>query len=136
MTRIIRRMVTTKTRHQFYLADELSARLDTLAAKPGASKTAILTDALTAWLDRAGAGELDAKFGPRFDRFTRSQGRSEDKLDTLTEMVGTFVQHQLTATSLQPPIDDNMKRLGSARFAKFMELVATRLARKLGGESH
>lgn len=136
MTCIIRRMVTTKTRHQFYLTDDLSARLDTLAAKPGASKTAILTDALMAWLDRAGAAELDTKFGPRFDRFTRVQGRAEDKLDALTEMLGTFVQHQLTATSLQPPIDDNMKRLGSARFAQFMELVAARLARKQGGEHH
>lgn len=45
-------MQTRKTRHQFYLPDELSAKLDAMAAQPGSSKTASLTDALTAWFDR------------------------------------------------------------------------------------
>lgn len=57
-------MKTFKTRHQFYLPDDLSAKLDALTANPGTSKTQILTDALNAWLDRKGAQELDQRFGP------------------------------------------------------------------------
>src|SRR3546814_19098060 len=43
---ILRAMKTFKTRHQFYLPDDLSAKLDALTASPGTSKTQILTDAL------------------------------------------------------------------------------------------
>jgi predicted transcriptional regulator len=35
-----------KRRHNIYLDDQLSDRLDTLAAKPGSSKSAITADAL------------------------------------------------------------------------------------------
>lgn len=92
-------MRTTKTRHQFYLPDDLTEKLDTLAGKPGSSKTAILTDALQAWLERKAAHELDTRFGPRFDRQSRTSDRIERKLDALTELVGVFVQHQLTLTA-------------------------------------
>ena len=41
-------MHTAKIRHQLYLPDDLSRALDDLAARPGSSKTAIMTDALRA----------------------------------------------------------------------------------------
>lgn len=128
-------MQTTKTRHQFYLTDELSTKLDALAAKPGVSKTAILTDALTAWLDRAGAAELDAKFGPRFDRFARVQARSEGKMDMITEMLGVFIQHQLTLVAHQPVFDEDTRRLGATRFKTFMDIVAARLPKRESGSA-
>ncbi|WP_255254762.1 hypothetical protein [Novosphingobium sp. Chol11] len=43
-------MKTFKPRHQFYLPDDLSVKLNALTASPGTSKTQILTDALNAWL--------------------------------------------------------------------------------------
>src|SRR3546814_7848849 len=89
-------MKTFKTRHQFYLPDDLSAKLDALTASPGTSKTQILTDALNAWLERKGATELDQRFGPRLDRQTRTTERLERKVDALTEMLGLFIRHQLT----------------------------------------
>ena len=107
-------MQTSKTRHQFYLPDDLSERLDVLAAKPGSSKTTILTDALRAWLDRKAGDELDQRFGPR--------------LDHVAEVLDLFVAHQLTLVAHQPPFDDVARRLGKARFDKFMEQVARRLA--------
>lgn len=76
-------MQTAKTRHQFYLPDGLSEKLDALAAKPGASKTTILTDALQAWLERKAAHELDQRFGPRLDRQNRSAERIERKVEVL-----------------------------------------------------
>src|SRR3546814_15811649 len=75
---ILRAMKTFKTRHQFYLPDDLSAKLDALTASPGTSKTQILTDALNAWLERKGATELDQRFGPRLDR-PRSEERRVGK---------------------------------------------------------
>src|SRR3546814_3080287 len=57
-----------RIRHQLFLGEDLSARLEALAAKPGASKSAILADALTAWLNRQAASELENKFGQRLDR--------------------------------------------------------------------
>jgi type IV secretion system protein VirD4 len=42
-----------KIRHQLFLPKPVSDRLEALAAKPGASKSAILADAVTAWLNRA-----------------------------------------------------------------------------------
>lgn len=120
-------MKTFKTRHQFYLPDDLSERLEALAAKPGSSKTTILTDALRAWLHRKAGDELDQRFGPRLDRQTRSSHRIEARLDHVAEVLDLFVAHQLTLVAHQPPFDEATARLGRARFDRFMEQVARRL---------
>lgn len=120
-------MQTSKTRHQFYLPDELSQKLDALALKPGASKTAILTDALTAWIERAGHKELDERFGPRLDRQNRVAERVERKVEALTELVGAFVQHQLTLVAHQPPFDDETGQLGRDRYIRLIDLVERRM---------
>lgn len=118
---------TFKTRHQFYLPDDLSARLETLAAKPGSSKTVILTDALRAWLDRKGGDELDQRFGPRLDRQTRTGNRIESRIDYVAEVLELFVAHQLTLTAHQPAFDQATALLGRERVDRFMAQVARRL---------
>ena len=45
--------IAMKPRHHLYLDDELTDRLDALAAKPGSSKSAIVADALRAYLAAA-----------------------------------------------------------------------------------
>src|SRR3546814_13593437 len=125
-------MKTFKTRHQFYLPDDLSAKLDALTASPGTSKTQILTDALNAWLERKGATELDQRFGPRVDRQTRTTERLERKVDALTEMLGLFIRHQLTLVADQPPFDSDTARPGRTRHASFMRLVARSEERRGG----
>jgi len=125
-------MQTSKTRHQFYLPDELSAKLDAMAAQPGSSKTAILTDALTAWFDRRAGHELDQRFGARLDRQNRVADRTEQKLDFLTEALGLFVRHQLTLTAHQPAFDAETNRLGRLRYDEFMKIVGRMLARSDG----
>lgn len=122
-------MQTSKTRHQFYLPDELSSKLDAMAARPGSSKTAILTDALTAWFDRRAGHELDQRFGKRLDRQSRIADRTEQKLDFLTEAVGLFVRHQLTLTAHQPAFDAETSRLGRLRYDEFMKVVGRMLTR-------
>ena len=74
-------MKAFKTRHQFYLADDRSARLDAHAARPGAPKTAILTNALYGSLERRADKALDARFGPRLDRLARASERIEQKVE-------------------------------------------------------
>lgn len=124
-------MKTFKTRHQFYLPDDLSERLETLAGKPGASKTTILTDALRAWLDRKAGDELDQRFGPRLDRQTKASNRMETRLDHVAEVLNLFVAHQLMLVAHQPPFDEATGRLGQSRYEQFMGQVARRLrARK------
>jgi len=122
-------MRTFKTRHQFYLPDHLSDKLEALAAEPGSSKTAILTDAFRAWLERRGATELDERFGLRFGRLSRADEELARKLDFVTEALGAFVQHQLTLVAHQPPFDTETGQLGLRRYRAFVEMVGRRLAR-------
>lgn len=128
-------MKTFKTRHQFYLPDDLSEKLDALTSSPGTSKTQILTDALHAWLDRKAGQELDQRFGPRLDRQNRTAERLERKVDALTEMLGLFIRHQLTLVAHQPPFDSDTARLGRTRYVAFMKLVEQRLMRADSGEA-
>ena len=122
-------MKTFKTRHQFYLPDDLSEKLEALAAEPGSSKTAILTDAFRAWLERRGATELDERFGVRLDRLSKADEQLSRKLDFVAEALGTFVQHQLTLVAHQPPFDTETGQLGLQRYRAFVDMVGRRLAR-------
>ena len=122
-------MKTFKARHQFYLPDDLSEKLEALAGEPGSSKTAILTDALRAWLERRGATELDERFGVRLDRLSRADEQLARKLDFVAEALGTFVQHQLTLSAHQPPFEPETGQLGLQRYRAFVETVGRRLAR-------
>jgi predicted DNA-binding protein len=116
-------MPTRKRRNQFFLPEPLSERLEALAAKPGASKTAIMTEALTAWLERQAAHELDDSFGQRLDNLSRSSDRLERKVDYLTEALGLFVRHHLTLTAHQPPFDVETRQLGQLRYDEFVKRV-------------
>src|SRR3546814_14939903 len=93
----------SKTRHQFYLPDDLSEKLEQLTSSPGASKTAVLTEALKAWIDRRATHELDDRFGHRLDRFSREHERIHRRPDRIPEALGVFVHHQLTHVAHPPP---------------------------------
>ena len=125
-------MQTSKIRHQFYLPYDLSRALEDLASKPGASKTAILSDALRAWLERKAGHELDERFGPRLDRQQRIAQRSETMPNAIAEMLDLFVAHQLTLTAHQPPFDIETGRLGRHRYQQFIDQIARRLASNRG----
>lgn len=123
-------MQTAKTRHQFYLPDALSAKLDALAEKPGASKTAILSEALSSWLERGALSDLDERFGPRLDRQNRALERTEEKIDLLTETLGVFIQFQMTLTAHQPAFPSETVKLGRERYESLVNTAARRLAKR------
>ncbi len=122
-------MRTLKLRHQFYLPQDLSDRLEQLSSRPGTSKTSILTDAFRAFLAQEGGEAIDRKLGGRLDRMDRRVGKIEHQLELMTEALGLFIQHQLTLVAHQPPFDPETARLGRERYRAFMELTGRRMAR-------
>ena len=117
-----------RIRHQLFLPKDLSERLEVLAAKPGATKSAILVDALTAWLNRRAASELEDKFGIRLDRMTNAIGRIERDGHVLLETLALFVLIELTVNAPLPKGDDSARAVGRARFEEFVARVGERLA--------
>jgi hypothetical protein len=117
-----------KRRHEFYLDADVSEQLSALAAKPGASKTAIMSDALRAYLERRGANELDQRFRARLDRLSMQLGRIERDQQVVAEMLALFVRFQLTVTAPVPEADPAARALGQARYESFLQQVSRRLA--------
>jgi predicted transcriptional regulator len=118
-----------KPRHHLYLDDALTADLDRLARKPGASKSAIVADALRAYLARGAASEVDAVLKVRLDRFSRALGRVERNQEILLETLALYVRWQLTVTAPLPESEQAAARAaGEARFQSFIDQLSRRLA--------
>lgn len=114
-----------KVRHQLFLPKPLSDRLEALAAKPGATKSAILTDAVTAWLNRRGASELEDRFAIRLDRMTQAIGRVDRDTQVILETLALFIRFEL---SIQVPLAEN-DHAGRALAAKRFEAFVTQVGR-------
>lgn len=116
-----------KIRHQLFLPKPLSDRLEALAAKPGASKSAILADAVTAWLNRRGASELEDRFAFRLDRLTQAIGRVDRDTYVILETLALFIRFEL---SIQTPLAEN-DQAGRALGAKRFEAFVTQVGRQI-----
>lgn len=120
--------MTSKVRHQLFLPKGLSDRLEALASKPGASKSAILADAVAAWLSRRGASELDDRFGLRLDRMSASLSRIEQDGQIVLETLALFIRFEL---SIQAPLAENDqagRALAAKRFEAFVAQVGRQVA--------
>ena len=116
-----------KVRHQLFLPRPLSDRLEALATRPGASKSAILVDALTAWLNRRGASDLEDRFAIRLDRLTQAIGRVDRDTYLLLETLALFIRFEL---AIQTPLAEN-DQAGRALGAKRFEAFVTQVARQV-----
>jgi predicted transcriptional regulator len=129
-------MKRSRIRHQLFLDADLSERLEALAARPGASKSSILADAVVAWLNRRGAQELDERFGLRLNRIGAQLDRIERDGQVLLESLALFVRYQLTVTAPLPEPDPAARAVGRDRFQAFVDQVGRQIAgggRTLGG---
>ncbi len=118
-----------KPRHHLYLDDELSERLDALAAKPGSSKSAIVADALRAYLARRGSKELDDLLKVRLDRMTAQMGRVERDVQILLETLALFIRYEFTVTPQLPESEQAAARaVAQDRYQAFIEQVGRRIA--------
>lgn len=117
-----------KVRHQLFLPRPLSDRLEALAARPGASKSAILVDAVTVWLNRRGASELEDRFAIRLDRLTQAIGRVDRDTYVVLETLALFIRFEL---AIQTPLAENDsagRALGAKRFEAFVTQVGRQVS--------
>lgn len=121
--------MAAKIRHQLFLPAGTSARLEALAAKPGASKSAILADAVEAWLDRRASHALDDRFGQRLDRMTLALGRIERNGHIQLETLALFVRYEL---AIHAPLAEG-DTAGRAAAAKRFEAFVAQVARQVAG---
>ena len=111
-----------------FLPQGLTDRLETLAAKPGASKSAILADALTAWLDRRGTSELDDRFAIRLDRLSAALARIERDGHVLAETLALFVRYELAIHAPLAENDASGRAVARQRFEAFVNQVGRQIA--------
>lgn len=118
-----------KPRLHAYLTDDVNARLDLLAAKPGSSKSAIVNDALKAFFAKGAASEIDAVLRIRLDKVARHLERLERDQRVLLECLALFIRFELMVTAPVPDVDQPAaKALGNERFNNFVAQVGRRLA--------
>lgn len=117
-----------KVRHQLFLPKPVSERLEALAARPGTSKSAILSDAVTAWLDRRGRSELEDRFGLRLDRMTTALGRIERDGHVLIETLALFVRYELAIHAPLAENDAAGRAIARERFEAFIAQVGRQIA--------
>jgi hypothetical protein len=117
-----------KIRHQLFLDADITEKLEALAKKPGASKSAILADAIIAWLNRRGSHELDERFGQRLNRLSAQLNRIERDGQVLLETLALFVRYQLTVTAPLPEPDSAARAVGRDRFQAFVDQVGRQIA--------
>ncbi|KQX19186.1 MULTISPECIES: hypothetical protein [unclassified Sphingomonas] len=120
-------MAIEKIRYQLFLTKPVSERLEALASKPGTSKSAILTDAVTAWLDRRATNEIDQRFGLRLDRMTTALGRIERDGHILLETLALFVRYELAIHAPLAENDQAGRAIARQRFEAFVEQVGRQI---------
>ena len=117
-----------KVRYQLFLPQELSQRFEALAAAPGAAKSAILVDALTAWLNRQAVSELENRFSARLDRMSLALGRVERDGHILLESLALFIRYQLMVQAPLAEGDEAARAVGRERFNAFVTRVGEAMA--------
>jgi len=117
-----------RVRYQLFLPKNVSERFEALAARPGATKSSILAVALTAFLNRGGASELEEKLAIRLDRISDQLARIERDGHVQIESLALFIRYMLTVNAPLPEGDATAQAIGRDRFAAFVERVGRRLA--------
>jgi predicted transcriptional regulator len=117
-----------KPRHHLYLDKDLTRRLDELGAKPGTSKSAIMSDALRAYLGRRGANELDDLLKVRLDRMGKFLNRIARDQQVILESLALFIRYQFTITAPLPESDHQARAIGQDRFQAFVDQVGRKIA--------
>ena len=121
-------MKDDRIRYQLFLPLALSRRFEALAAAPGASKSSILVAALTAFLDRGGASELEEKFAIRLGRISAQLERIERNGHVELESLALFIRYMLTVNAPLAEEDEVARAIGRDRFAAFITRVGQQLA--------
>jgi hypothetical protein len=117
-----------RVRHQLFLPRDVSDRLEELAATPGATKSSILAAALTAFLNRRGASEVEEKFAIRLNRISDQLARIERNGHIELESLALFIRYMLTVNAPLAEDDEAARAIGRDRFQAFVDRVGQQLA--------
>jgi predicted DNA-binding protein len=115
-------------RYQLFLPTELSERFETLASRPGATKSSILASALRVFLERRSASEIEQQFAIRLDRISRQLERIERNGHVQLESLALFVRYMLTVNAPLAEDDEVARAIGRDRFNAFIVRVGQQLA--------
>jgi hypothetical protein len=119
-----------KQRLSVYLDADMMARLEKLAEKDRAAKSAIAEAAIISFLTSDDADRWEAAVARRLDRLTRSVDRMERDLEFSVEALALYIRAWLTAT---PPLPDGAQAAAQAkgreRYESFIEALGRRLAK-------
>ncbi|MHA7901514.1 MAG: ribbon-helix-helix domain-containing protein [Henriciella sp.] len=118
-----------KPRVNIRLSHEMHRILEEMVLAPGATKSAIMEDALRAYLDPERNAARDDLLLQRLDRIEKRQNAMERDLALCLETLGQFVLYWLTRTDPIPEAErDAAQLLGQRRFEFFIDQVARRVA--------
>ncbi|GGY37104.1 ribbon-helix-helix domain-containing protein [Parvularcula lutaonensis] len=118
-----------KPRVNIRLSYEMHRQLEEMVLAPGATKSAIMEDALRAYLDPQRTAARDDILLQRLDRIETRQNAMERDLALCLETLGQFVLYWLTRTDPIPEAErDAAQLLGQRRFEFFIDQVARRVA--------
>jgi predicted DNA-binding protein len=121
-------MKAERIRHQFLLEPALSEKLDTLARRPGATKSEIVAKAIEAFIERRGESELDQRYGRRLDRISRDLDRLRRDAEAILESLALFIRFSITLNAHTPAPDKATQAIAQERFQKFVEQVGRQIA--------
>jgi predicted transcriptional regulator len=123
-------MKTRKVRHQLFLTEELSARLDRISTGTGRARSELLVEALEAWLNRRNPGATEEALGARLTRFERHLEAVRRQQGLQWEVLARMLRHQLIIASGLPPTNAAVQASASRAFEAFIDELAERLAGK------
>src|SRR5205823_5496486 len=103
-------------------------RLEELAARPGATKPSILVAALTAFLNRRGASEIEEKFAIRLNRISDQLAHIERSGHIELESLALFIRYMPTVNAPIAEEDEAARAIGRDRFQVFVARVGQQLA--------
>lgn len=114
-----------KRRLQVRLSDRTHVLLDQMTLAPGTTKSAIVEDALRAYIDPDSDPTREELLLKRMDQFDIRQGAIERDLALCTETLAQYILYWLTHTHPIPDGErDAARAVGKRRFNEFLQNVA------------
>jgi predicted transcriptional regulator len=117
-----------KVRQNLYIDRALSDALEALSSKPGANKSRIVNDALSAYVARRATREVDDLLKIRLDRISREIGQVRRDIEVALETLALFIHYQLTVTAPLPEADAAALAVGNDRFERFISQLGRQIA--------
>jgi hypothetical protein len=122
-------MIRGKTRHQLFLPDAMSRRLDAMAKAQKRARSDLLLEMVDAYLNRRAAERDDNPITAKLDRIGRAVNKGNAECFIISHSLSRFIRHQLIYAAALPPPGPEAKALGEKRFTAFLDSVARRLAK-------